>query len=141
MLKIVIAFATLCAAISARAQQLPRRAVLGFVLEQPEAVGNDRAPPLVVKTISPDVHRQQHGVMDGDVLVSVASRQVANADDVASALRGRQSGETIDLGVNRAGHLIAVRELLRPAPPEQADGLQVLYRAVMVDGALRRVIV
>jgi pimeloyl-ACP methyl ester carboxylesterase len=141
MLKIVIAFATLCAAMSATAQQLPRRAVLGFVLGQPEAAGNDRALPLVVKTISSDVHRQHDGVMDGDVLVTVASRQVANADDVATVLRGRRSGETIDLGVNRAGHTIVVSELLRPAPPEQADGLQVIYRAVTVDGAPRRVIV
>ncbi len=56
-------------------------------------------------------------------------------------MRDHHSGETLELGVNRAGHAMVVRERLRAPPEEHADGVEVLYRAVLVEGAQRRVIV
>jgi hypothetical protein len=141
MLKIVIAFAFLYVATVATAQELPRRAVFGFAWGPPDAALDANAMPLTVKAVPPSARGQHRGVIAGDVLKSVAGRPVASADDVARALRGHRGGETINLDVTRAGHRVVVRELLRAAPPEQWEGVQVLYRAVPVDGALRRVIV
>lgn len=141
MLKIVIAFSFLCVATIANAQELSRRAVFDFAWGPLEATRDGNVLPLTVKTVPANARGRQHGVMAGDVLKSVAGRPVASADDVARALRSYRGGETISLDVTRAGRRVVVREVLRAAPPERWEGVEAVYRAVTVDGALRRVIV
>jgi pimeloyl-ACP methyl ester carboxylesterase len=139
VLRTLAALALLLVAADARAQDLPRRAAFAFTLGQAEAAAGAR--PLVVEAVSSDLRRQRDGVADGDLLNTVAGQTVATPDDVDRALRTHRAGDSLALGVSRAGRPVTVRTVLRPAPVEQAQDAQVLYRAVAVQGALRRVIV
>ncbi len=61
---------------------------------------------------------ERAGVRPGDIVVEVAGKEVTSMSALVIALRGREPGEEIDLGVVRDGERVTVGVELATRPPE-----------------------
>lgn len=122
------------------AQELPRRAVLGFDVASLNSDSEKSAETgVVVKSlVSPT---EAGGIHVGDVVSAVAGQQVSRPEEVLAILRKVRPGEQVSIELRRNGHPLEVQVSAQPAPYESSPNVDVLYRAVEANGSLRRVIV
>jgi uncharacterized protein len=81
------------------------------------------------------------GVLPGDVLVSIGEIAMSDPDQVSVAARKYRAGTNVQFTIERNGQRLVKTSVGKPVPYENSPHADVLYRSVLVDGALYRVIV
>jgi putative serine protease PepD len=94
-----------------------RRAYLG-VSTGDSAAGNGATVASVVKGGPAD----KAGLRSGDRIVKVGGQEVADSDDVATAIAGRRPGDVVEIAVQRSGHDKTVKVTLGTQPRNAARG-------------------
>jgi S1-C subfamily serine protease len=77
------------------------RGYLGLGLQPVELPAQRRG--LIVLSLEPEGPAAKAGVLIGDILVSLAGADVADTDDIQSALESRGVGQSVDAGFLRGG--------------------------------------
>ena len=90
-----------------------KRGYLGVISQQVKLPPNQRGGRaqehgLLVMRVEDASPAEQGGVLMGDILVSIDSHAVTNADDLLALLTGERVGKAINLGVIRGGNLQSV---------------------------------
>jgi serine protease Do len=78
---------------------------------------------VMIKSVEPDSPARQAGLREGDVLLAVGAKTIANLDDYLAATKTATAGETIETRVWRSGQNRAFAIKTRLFPIEQADRL------------------
>lgn len=88
-----------------------KHAELG-VNARPGMVVNDVTSGAEVANVRAGSPAQQAGIVEGDVIVKVGDRTVADADELVVAVQTRQIGESVTVQLYRDGRLVDVRVTL-----------------------------
>ena len=90
--------------VDARAAPIVRRMGVDGV----PVLGVERGSPAARAGVEPATIGPDGAIVAGDVIVSLADREVASVDDLLDALDERSVGETIELGIWRDGRRVAI---------------------------------
>ena len=137
-------FAVLVATV--RSQDLPRAAFIGVVASPvtDELRQKVHVPPgvgVLVSNLIAGGSGKDAGLQANDVLTQINDHLVSSPDDFVATVTRLHAGDTAVIRFISGGQEYVKRVILRPRPYESAPGVETLYRAVSVDGSLRRVIV
>jgi Do/DeqQ family serine protease len=77
----------------------------------------------MIKSVEPDSPAREAGLREGDVLLAVGAKKIANLDDYLAATKTVTAGETIETQVWRSGQNRTFAIKTRLFPIEQADRL------------------
>jgi serine protease Do len=99
-----------------------RQGILGI-----QAKSMPIAKAVGVLSVAPDSGAARAGLQPGDLIRSVAGKDIASTEELKLALARSLAGETIDLVIEREGRRIELRVTLTPPPntpegPEGPDG-------------------
>ena len=122
------------------AQELPRHPVLGLELTS-TASSQQVQKGAVVSALAPNLEAAPTQIKVGDLITQIGGNMISAADDVSSLLHDRRAGERVALTFQTNGQTLQTNVTLQSAPYESLPGIDVLYRAVTVNGSRRRVIV
>jgi pimeloyl-ACP methyl ester carboxylesterase len=128
----VTAMCTALIASSARAQDLPRSALLGV---SGSTTSTDGA---VVERVTPNSTAQALGLLPGDVILTFNGGPVANMSDIVRAMQNVRANDTIRLQIKRGAQALALLGRAYPRPTETYAGASVRYGAVAHNGGLLR---
>lgn len=117
------------------ADDLPRRGAIGL------AVGTGQANTVEVQSVVPRGAGEAAGFAAGDTITSLDGVPVGKVDQFVRAIGRHPGGDTVKVGIVRAGQTMTKTAKLLPRPYEVSPDGEVLYRSVVVRGARRRVIV
>lgn len=126
-----------CATVAERnlGEPLPRRAVLGAVLETPPDGG------VAIREVFPGLSAEASGLQPGDRLLAFDGEAAADVAHVLATLRGRRAGDVLDVTIERASERRSVPLKLGEMRRAQYPGLAVDYGELDVDGTRWRTIV
>lgn len=130
-------------ALSATAQELPRRGALGLQmapLTAEEAKANGLKAGVKASAVLPGLTAEALKLAPGDVLVSFNKKPISVAADVSGVLRSLRAGDQVSLQVKRDGKLITLTANLVEKPKQKGDGFDVVYTHVVSNGNRIRVI-
>jgi alpha-beta hydrolase superfamily lysophospholipase len=142
----IIISALLCVLSSiASARDLPRRPQFGAQLSPVTdsvrtATGQSFEGGLQLGQITPNSSAEAAGLLPGDILISLDNKSPASVPDLVAQLKAIGGGKSVDMEYVRGTERIPGEILLKEYPRETPEDFDVLYEAVDVDGALRRVI-
>ncbi|MFO7709242.1 MAG: Do family serine endopeptidase [Desulfobacterales bacterium] len=97
------------------AQELDER--LAQYLKYPNRKG------AMVRLVEPDSPAQTAGLREGDVLLAIGSRKIAELDDYLAATRAVTAGEALEIQAWRGGRSLTASVKTRLFPVEKADQL------------------
>lgn len=78
--------------------------------------GLPATPGVFLAEVSPGSPAETAGLRVGDIVISIGGRGIASVPDLLEALREKQVGESIDIGVNRIGQRVALQATLGTRP-------------------------
>jgi uncharacterized protein len=81
------------------------------------------------------------GLLPGDLLVSIGQIAISDPDQISVAAHRYRAGTKIQFTIQRNGQQLEKTALGRGVPYEHSPHADVLYRSVLVEGALYRVII
>jgi pimeloyl-ACP methyl ester carboxylesterase len=84
---------------------------------------------------------KEAGILANDIVTQVNERKVASVSDFLDTVRKFREGESVAVLIQRNGRQITRQLTVKPRPYESAPEVDTLYKAVSIDGSLRRVIV
>ena len=116
------------------AMELARRAYLGAAIE-PEGTR------LLIKSVFPGGTAEAAGITPGDALIRIDDAPIGGPEELGRVLRRYRAGDRAAFLVERAGTPIRTSAVFKPRPLESSPEFDVLYDAVIVNGAKHRVIV
>src|SRR5689334_11006155 len=114
------------------AQELPRHGIIGLQVSG--------SPPSVQRVFAGGAG-EAAGFEAGDVIESLDNRRMESTDQFVRAVGRHLAGDAVQALVRRGGDSVTRTAILKPRPFETSPAADVLYRAVTVRGARRRVIV
>jgi alpha-beta hydrolase superfamily lysophospholipase len=122
---------------------LPRHGAIGLVVAaaDPTKSEDPSTNPPTVRTVLPGSAGEQAGVEAGDVLVELDGEPVSSSTAFARAVGRRLAGDRVTIRLLRHGSERTVTANLKPRPYETSPDADVLYGAIAVKGARRRVII
>ncbi len=145
-------FATLAAltlslaAGGARADELPRRGIVGVQLAPitPELRESSKlesgATGVATVAVVPGSAAEAAGLQPGDIILSVGDKPVAATIDFTAAIRAYTGGDRVTLHIQRAGEKLDLTLVLKSQPFETEDGLEITYGQVVSNGARLRTV-
>jgi S1-C subfamily serine protease len=77
----------------------------------------------MIKSVEPDSPAREAGLREGDVLLAVGAKKIANIDDYLAVTKTVTAGETVETQVWRSGQNRTFAIKTRLFPIEQADRL------------------
>jgi serine protease Do len=77
----------------------------------------------MIRAVEPESPAQAAGIREGDVLLAVDTRKIAELDDYLAATRAVTAGETLEIQLWRGGRTLTVSVRTRLYPVENADQL------------------
>ena len=89
---------------------------------------------VIIKFVEPDSPALQAGLREGDVLLAVGAKTIANLEDYQAATKTVTAGETLETQVWRSGQNRAFAIKTRLFPIEQADRLAWSLLGIRVPG-------
>lgn len=132
----VLAIATLMAA-----QELPRHAVLPFTVGSlPDQTASQQRGVIVKEVTAREKSGPPH-IEAGDVITEISGTAISGPSDISAVLHGQHAGQKVAVKLQRDGQRVQIDTTLQAAPYESLPGIDVLYRAVTVNGFLRRAVV
>ncbi len=75
----------------------------------------------MIRAVEPESPAQAAGLRDGDVLLAVGTRKLADLDDYVAATRAATAGETLEIQAWRNGRTLTASVKTRLFPVEKAD--------------------
>lgn len=133
--------AVLARATLAAAQELPRHAVLPVAVDGLSCQAGNQQRGVVVKEVTAGAPSRPPEIQVGDVITEIADNTISAPSDIPSVLHRLRAGQTVAIKLQRRTRTVQTAITLPPAPYESLPGIDVLYRAVNVEGFLRRVII
>ena len=118
----------------ALSQQLRRRAFLGA-----EVASKDLH--VIVAKVVPSSSAAEAGLLVGDILLRIGTASISDPAEAIAAVRTYRSGDRTVVVVDRNGKQVERTVLFKPVPFETSPDFDVLYKAVVVDGAKYRAVV
>jgi uncharacterized protein len=115
-------------------EDLQRRTFIGL-----DAIRKGAA--IVVQHVENAGTAKDAGILPGDVLVSIGEIPISDPDQVNVAARRYRAGTNVQFTVERNGQRFVKTSVGKPVPYESSAHADVLYRSVLVDGALYRAII
>jgi uncharacterized protein len=126
--------AFVCACASLRSQELQRRTFIGLDLAK-------QGSAMVVKRVEAGSTAQNAGVVVGDTLLAIGAIPISDSNQLTLASRTYRAGATIQFSIERNSEHLQKASVGQPLPFETSVSADVLYRSVLVDGALYRAII
>lgn len=126
------------------AQELRRSGFLGIVAipltdESRRQMKPDESGVLVQNVIDGGSARFG-GIRPGDIVTRVNTHKIADVNDFVQTARSLHSGDTVSINLLRGAENRMISITVKPRPYESAPDVDTRYKAVAVDGSLRRVI-
>src|SRR5947209_207932 len=84
---------------------------------------------------------KEAGLEPNDVITQIGDHPILNVGDFVATVAKLRAGDTVTIRFFRNGAAQTKQVSLKPRPFELSPDVEVLYKAVAVDGSLRRVIV
>ncbi|RYZ15774.1 MAG: alpha/beta fold hydrolase, partial [Sphingobacteriales bacterium] len=133
-------------ALSAIAQELPRRSFLGVQMEN---ISDDTRrimnlpskEGVLVKGIIPGSTAAAAGFQTGDVLLSINETKLNSISEAVAYVGSKKGNETFSYVIFRNGKKLSGRSTFSPYPEEKYSDLKVEYPAVKTSLGLQRLIV
>ncbi len=127
------------------AQELKRRGILGVAAapvpdDARAAAGLEPGVGILVANVFEGGGGERAGVKTGDIVVAINGSAVGGTAQFVAAAKALQPGSKVTFDVVRAGKRVSVETTLDEVV-EKDPAFDILYRAVSVDGSLRRVVV
>jgi S1-C subfamily serine protease len=139
---VLIATAALYLAMGAAGQELRRSGFLGTKAgPMPEQMRTELhlgAGGVAVLGLVDAGSAKASGIEVNDVITGLAGRPVTGIDDFLETVRHLHGGDSVLVKLLRNGQLLTRTLLVKPRPQETLPGADVFYRAIAVDGTLRR---
>jgi pimeloyl-ACP methyl ester carboxylesterase len=121
---------------------LPRHGAIGLVVSaDPSKPEDPEKNSPTVKTVIPGGAAEVVGLKPGDVLRKLDGAPVTSSTGFARDVSRHLAGDRVSVQVIRGTSELTVTAVLKPRPYEASPDADILYRAVLVDGAWRRVII
>jgi dienelactone hydrolase len=96
---------------------------------------------IVVQAVIDGGSAKAAGLEPADVITEVGDHAVADVADFVRTVKALHAGDTATIHLRRGGEPITKRLVVKPKPYESAPDVDTFYKAVTVDGTLRRVVV
>ncbi|MBP6012685.1 MAG: alpha/beta fold hydrolase [Alphaproteobacteria bacterium] len=144
---IVAVLAFSLALVQSNAADLPRRPSFGASLTAniPDATRSAQklsaGEGLLIVAVLPGLSAEAAGMTAGDIVVALDGRKISVVADIITVTRAHSVGDTIPVGYVRNGARKTGSLLLKGLQFETAGDLDVVYDAVAVGAATRRVII
>src|SRR6266566_3371307 len=144
--KIVLLLAgSVAFSVFALAQELRRSGFLGIVAvplteEARKQLGSEETG-ILVKSVVDGGSAKDAGVKSNDIITQVNDRSVLDVSDFLQIVKTLRAGDVAKVSLLRGTERLSKDMRVKPRPYESAPDVETLYKAVSVDGSLRRVIV
>jgi uncharacterized protein len=126
------------AAVSEGRAPLPRRPFFGVQLAPVPAEAG--TPGVLLESVFAGQSAEKGGLRAGDIVVTANGQQIDGTPALLAQLRGRRSGEILEIGYLRDGERRRARVTLHEMPRESHPDIEVIYDELEVAGARRRTI-
>ena len=84
---------------------------------------------------------KEAGLLPNDIITEVNDRKIAGVADLVETAKRLRAGDTATVRLRRNGELLTKKLVIKPRPYESAPDVDTVYKAVSVDGSLRRTII
>jgi pimeloyl-ACP methyl ester carboxylesterase len=128
-----------------QAQDLRRSGFLGIVTValtdearkqlQPDETG------IMVQSVVDGGSAKDSGIQANDIITQVNDHKVLDVADFVQTVKSLRAGDAAMIHLRRFGKALTKQLLVKPRPYESAPDVVTLYKAITVDGSLRRVII
>lgn len=129
----------------AAAQELRRSGFLGVASVPLTDAARQQLPPnetgILVQNVVDGGSAKVAGIQPNDIITQVNDHKVIDVNDFLQTAKGLHAGDTATVHLRRGSESITKEVPVKPRPFESAPDVETLYKAVTVDGSLRRVIV
>jgi pimeloyl-ACP methyl ester carboxylesterase len=127
------------------AQELRRSGFIGVAAAAlTEAAHKQLAPNesgILVQNVVDGGSAKDLGIQANDIITQINDHKVLDVNDFVQTVRTLRAGDTATIHLRRSGAAVTKQLLVKPRPYESAPDVDTQYKAVTVDGTLRRVIV
>ena len=127
------------------AQELRRSGFIGVSATALTDEARKQLPPnasgILVQAVVDGGSARDSGIQPNDIITQVNDHKVIDVNDFVQTVKNLRAGDNAKLYLRRNGEALAKNLLIKPRPQESAADVDTLYKAVEVDGSLRRVIV
>lgn len=127
------------------AQELRRSGFFGIAAAPLTSAERVRLQPgetgILVKDVVAGGSAKDAGILPNDIIIAVSDHKVEDVNDFVQTAKRLRAGDSATIHLHRGAELLSVRVLVKPRPLEAAPDVVTLYKAVTVDGSLRRVII
>lgn len=96
---------------------------------------------ILVQRVVPNSSAQEGGILAGDIILKINSTDIKDVAQFRSLAGGFRAGDELQIILLRDGKQQTKTFALKPRPFETHPDFDILYQAVAVDGARRRVII
>ena len=126
-------------------QELRRSGFLGIVPAPLTDAARQRLQPgetgILVQNVVEGGSAKAGGIQPNDIITQVNDHQVVDVNDFIQTARVLRAGDTATIQLRRGNESLTKPVAVKPRPLESAPDVDTFYKAVSVDGSLRRVIV
>jgi pimeloyl-ACP methyl ester carboxylesterase len=128
-------------ALSVSAQELRRAGYLGMQVSPAPITGPARPKGVVIDGFTEGGPAGDAGLQVEDLITHVDGREIQDREDFVRRVRAMRAGDVVKLEGRRGMGPFSVTVPVKARRGEAADGMQVFYESVMVDGHRRRTLV
>ena len=123
-------------------QELRRSGFLGVVAVQiPDAVRRANETGVLVQSLVEGGSAKAADIQPNDIITQVNEHRVSDVNDFVQVARSLRAGDMATIRLRRGEATLTKQVAVKPRPYETAPDADVFYKAITVDGSLRRVIV
>ncbi len=124
------------------AQELRRSGFLGVVAVQvPDAARRVSEPGVLVQSLVEGGSAKAADIRPDDIIIQVNDHKVSDVNDFVQAAKNLRARDVATIRLRRGQVELTKQVTVKPRPYESAPDVDVLYKAISVDGSLRRVII
>ena len=96
---------------------------------------------ILVQSVVDGGSAKDSGIQSNDIITQVNDHKIIDVADFVQTAKNLRAGDTATIHIRRNSESLTMQLLVKPRPYESAPDVDTLYKAVTVDGSLRRVIV
>lgn len=96
---------------------------------------------VLVQRVVPNSSAQEGGILAGDIILKINNTGITDVAQFRSLAGGFRAGDQVQIILLRDAKRQTKTVLLKPRPYETHPDFDILYQAIVVDGARRRVII
>ncbi|PWT91912.1 MAG: hypothetical protein C5B55_07315, partial [Blastocatellia bacterium] len=140
----LLGFVVLSASVIDHAQELRRSGFIGVAAVALTDEARTGLRPgetgIVVQSVVDGGSAKESGIQANDIITQVNDHKITDVNDFVQTVKTLKAGDSATIHLRRQGELISKQLIVKARPFESAPDVDTLYKAVTVDGTLRRVI-